>query len=244
MNTISIIFPVYNEVNNLEKLIDNWYTELSKVENILFEFIICEDGSTDGTKDLIKKLISKYPIKDRSVNYSRGYGQAIVDGIYSSKNEYILCVDSDGQIKPESLLLALSKFPLEEGFLIGKRTPRRDPFLRIVYSKIFKVFHNIVIGSKLSDPSCPFVLGHTSEYKKLPKELLLFMKEGFWWGFVAVCTIKNIKLEEMSISHFARSHGFSQVYKIRKMPGIIYRNCVGLIKIKLFHKKYWRDLNN
>jgi hypothetical protein len=28
------------------------------------------------------------------------------------------------------------------------------------------------------------------------------------------------------------------------MPGIIYRNCVGLIKIKLFHKKYWRDLNN
>ena len=46
--------------------------------------------------------------------------------------------------------------------------------------------------SKLSDPSCPFVIGEKETYTKLPENLLLKMREGFWWGFVGVVK-KKIK---------------------------------------------------
>jgi hypothetical protein len=57
------------------------------------------------------------------------------------------------------------------------------------------------------------------------------MKEGFWWGFVAVGIINKIKFHEAPIKHFHRTKGES-LYKISKLAGIILRNTIGLIKIK------------
>ena len=53
---ISIVLPVHNEFLNLKKLIEEWDMELKKNTFIKHEFVIVEDGSTDGTKELIKKL--------------------------------------------------------------------------------------------------------------------------------------------------------------------------------------------
>ena len=53
--TISIILPVYNEVKSLEHVISNWSKYLIE-KKLTHEFVICEDGSTDGTKELIKIL--------------------------------------------------------------------------------------------------------------------------------------------------------------------------------------------
>ena len=53
---ISIVLPVHNEYENLELLLIEWSSELNLLSNIFYEFVLVEDGSTDGTKDLIKKL--------------------------------------------------------------------------------------------------------------------------------------------------------------------------------------------
>ena len=53
---ISIVFPIHNEYENLNILLKDWDTELKLVDNISYEFVLVEDGSTDGTKDLIKRL--------------------------------------------------------------------------------------------------------------------------------------------------------------------------------------------
>ena len=67
MKSISIVFPVYNEKENLEKLISSWDESL-KLHNTDHEFVIVEDGSTDGTKELILELEKKYPIVNLSQN--------------------------------------------------------------------------------------------------------------------------------------------------------------------------------
>ena len=59
---ISIVLPVHNEYENLELLLIEWSSELNLLSNISYEFVLVEDGSTDGTKDLIKKLENNYPI--------------------------------------------------------------------------------------------------------------------------------------------------------------------------------------
>ena len=89
MKSISIVFPVYNEVNNLEELISSWHNTLSN-HQLEHEFVIVEDGSTDGTKELIMQLENKFPIINLSQINKRGYSLAVVDGIYASTKNYIL----------------------------------------------------------------------------------------------------------------------------------------------------------
>lgn len=233
---ISIVFPIHNEHKNLNFLIKSWDKELKLLNNFSYEFILVEDGSTDGTKELIIELEKYYPIKNLSKNKKRGYSQAILDGIFASQGDYILCTDSDNQIKVKSLIDNIKNFPKNGFFLIGFRNPRKDPINRILYSKLFKILHDVLFRSKLKDPSCPFVIGRKSDYEKLPKILLKQMNEGFWWGFVATCKKLNFNLVEVPIEHYQRVEGEAG-YNILGLPAIIIRNTIGLIKIRLF-KKY------
>lgn len=230
-NLISIVLPVHNEFLNLRNLIIEWDFELKKKTHIKYEFILVEDGSSDGTKELIIELQKTFPIINLSLEKKRGYAKAVLDGIKGSNGNYILCTDSDNQIKVDSLLENLNNFPKDNVFLFGARTPRNDPFHRKIYSRIFKILHDFLFNSKLKDPSCPFVLGQKKTFEKLPEELLLKMKEGFWWGFVAVAKKKKIIFNEIKIHHFRRSKGEAG-YKLYQMPGIILRNTIGLLKIK------------
>ncbi len=230
MRSISIVFPVYNEIDNLEKLLTDWGQELAN-HKLEYEFVIVEDGSTDGTKELIKKLEQTYNIVNLSQDQRRGYTKAVIDGIYGATKEYILCTDSDNQIRVESLIENIKIVLKKNELLFGYRNPRKDPLNRIVYSKLFKILHDLLFNSKLKDPSCPFVLGLTETYKKLDKQKLLFMKEGFWWGFVGVCKLERIFFREVPIKHYSREKGEAG-YKIRDLFGIILRNVKGLFKIK------------
>ena len=231
MVSISVVFPVHNEEQNIKKLIQDWHLTLN-ASTINHEFIIVEDGSEDGTKKIIKELETDYPIVNLSQDIKRGYSKAVVDGIFSSEKEYILCTDSDNQIKPSSLIKNLGKLPKKDEFLIGFRNPRKDPINRIVYSKLFKLFHDFLFHSKLKDPSCPFVIGLNETFLKLNKEKLLFMKEGFWWGFVGLCIKQKFRIYEVPIEHFKRDAGEAG-YKLKNLTGIIIRNLKGLIKIKI-----------
>ena len=102
-NLISIVLPVHNELLNLRFLIESWNSELKKISSIEYEFVIVEDGSTDGAKELIEELEKNFPIINLSSEKKRGYSQAVLDGIKASNEDYILCTDSDNQIKLNSL---------------------------------------------------------------------------------------------------------------------------------------------
>ena len=233
--SLSIILPVHNEVGSLEEVISEWDTALRKIPDLGHTFLICEDGSTDGTQDLIRTLEGRYPIINNSVQWRRGYGQAVRDGIALARSDYILCIDSDGQIGPDQFNEFWQRRS-EGGFLMGWRRPRVDPPIRLVYSKCFKFYHSMLFGNHLHDPSCPFVLGHSKLFKKLAP-LLTYMKEGFWWGFTGACWKLGLEINEIQILHRARIAGDTQVYKMRKMPSIILRNGTGLLKLRFASPK-------
>ena len=228
---ISIVLPIHNEFHNLSDLLNQWNNELNKVKSITYEFVLVEDGSTDGTKELVIQLEKIFPIINLSAKIKRGYSRAVLDGIRAATGDYILCTDSDNQIKVKSLIDNLNNLPGDNEFLLGIRSPRNDPLIRIVYSKLFKLLHNILFRSKILDPSCPFVIGKSEEFKKLPESLLLKCREGFWWAFTAVCIKFNIKIKETKIQHFERRYGNSG-YSIKKIPLIATRNIIGLFLIK------------
>jgi glycosyltransferase involved in cell wall biosynthesis len=212
-------------------VVSEWDASLRTIPGLHHVFIICEDGSTDGTKELVVELEHRYPIINNSVSSRRGYGKAVCDGIRLAQTDYVLCIDSDGQIGPDQMNEAWGH-RYEDHFLMGWRYPRLDPLIRLIYSKLFKLYHRLLFPNRLHDPSCPFVLGHAKCLQRVVP-LLDHMREGFWWGFVGACWKLKIPIEEIQIRHRKRFAGHSQVYKLAKMPGIIYRNGIGLLKLRL-----------
>jgi len=228
-NNLSIIIPVHNEVNSLEYVLKKWTFYLNKKE-IFYEFILCEDGSTDGTKDLIIKLQKKYNIKNETSFKRRGYGDAVLAGISLSMFKYILCIDGDGQCMPDNFGDFWDDRDKSD-FIIGIRKPRNDPFIRLIYSNIFLILHKLLFPSKIKDPSCPYVFGKRENFLNLI-DLLGYMKEGFWWGFIGAAIKKSKSIQQINIKHYERYDGQSVVYRINKMPSIIYRNIKGLILLR------------
>ena len=142
--TISIILPVYNEVKSLEHVISNWSKYLIE-KKLTHEFVICEDGSTDGTKELIKNLEKSYNISNQSVKNRRGYGQGVISGIIAAKYEFILCIDSDGQCMPDSFDEFLKN---KNGRYFNKTTKKRS-YNKNMYSNYLNI-HDYLLTQKLS----------------------------------------------------------------------------------------------
>ena len=230
MNKLNTILPVFNEKDSIEYVLQEWKQELDKL-NITYSFVVCEDGSTDGTKELLVQLQKKYPLVLNQKQERRGYGRAVIDGIKSADTEYILCVDSDGQCDPKDF----KKFwdnRKKGDVLIGWRINRLDPFQRKIFSFMFKKVFFLLFPTSIHDPSAPFVLfkkKNINEYINY----LTYLNEGFWWGFVGLCHKKKLKLYEIQINHRPRLRGVTQVYKLEKILNIASRNLVGLFKLKL-----------
>lgn len=232
IKNVSIIFPVHNEVNTIEKVLTEWKNELKIYPNLKYEIIICEDGSNDGTSELLRKIMPKYKLILNQTKKRRGYGKAIQDGIKISKYDTILSIDSDGQYDPKDLDKYLNRFK-NDSVLIGYRTTRKDLMFRKIYSKSFGILFKLLFKCNISDPSSSFVLFNKKLFNSHSKELDL-LNEGYWWGFVGVCVKHRIPISQVKINHRIRFDGNTQVYKFSKIFGIAYRNGMGLIKLKLY----------
>lgn len=229
MSKVSIILPVYNERKTIEPVLKEWEKELKKLK-ISNEFVVCEDGSTDGTHEFLKKIKNKYKLSLNQKEGRRGYGGAVIDGIKTAKSQYLLSIDSDGQCDPKDF----AKFwenRNKADVLIGWRTDRADAIQRKIFSFLFKTVFKSLFPTRIHDPSAPFVL-----YKKktvLPYlKYFKYLKEGFWWGFIGTAVKKNLTIAELPMNHKVRLNGETVVYKTEKIPSIAFRNLVGLFKLK------------
>ena len=234
-NDISICLPIFNEAKSIEFVIDEWVNLMNKL-SLEFKIICSEDGSTDGTKEILKEIANKDTrIIINTFEERRGYTKAVISGINKVNTKYVLCIDSDGQYDPSDFEnFWNNKDKLQDNyFLIGNRINRKDGFFRYIISKLFKAYHKILFKNDLSDPSCPYVFFNKKDFYPI-KDHLNYMQEGFWWGFVGSCLLRKIKFFEININHRKRIEGNTNVYKINKIPMIAIRNAVGLFKLRFF----------
>jgi glycosyltransferase involved in cell wall biosynthesis len=230
MADLNIVLPVYNEVNSIGRVLKEWSSTIDTL-GISYEFIICEDGSTDGTKDLLRKLKDDFPINLSQKNSLRGYGKAVIDGINLSNSRFVLCIDSDGQCDPNDFNEFWRNRETSD-ILIGWRTNRKDNLLRKIYSGSFKKVFNMLFSSELHDPSAPYVLFRKERIVNY-LNYLVYLREGFWWGFIGMCYKKKLSVKEIPINHRLRMSGGTRVFAFSKIINIAFRNLIGLFKLKL-----------
>jgi dolichol-phosphate mannosyltransferase len=224
---VEVLLPVHNEAAQIECTIRGMYAEISKVART--GFIVCEDGSRDNSKQILRDLSVQLPIRLNLSETRKGYSLAMREGMDLLEADFLLCLDSDGQCDPADFA---SFWSIRESadVLIGWRTHRADPLVRRIFSRFFLLLYQGVFRAPVHDPSCPFVLMRKPVAKKLAQELGQ-MQEGFWWEFVARAHRRGFSVRELPIHHRLRSAGVTQVYKWQKMPGIFLRHVAALATI-------------
>ena len=236
MEKIQIVTPVYNEEKNIYTTIENFFKEY---ENNKFEisFIISEDGSTDNSIDIINKLKEIYDIKLLSSPQRKNYTDAVLIGLREANSNIISFVDSDGQYDPKDLKRLYDN--LEPGkIVVGYRYPRVDNIFRLFISGSFKKLYQFLLKIELKDPSCGYFMAYKEDIESIINtDAVGLIKEGFWWEFYAWCIKRNLEIVEIPIKHFNRKYDNTVVFKLKKIPGIAYRNIIGLFKLKNLLKK-------
>lgn len=228
MTKLQILMPVYNEASSIENTLKEINDTLK--HKIEFEFIISEDGSSDGTKEILKKLKDIYPMKLISDIGRKYYSKAVIDGIKKADADYLLIKDSDGQCDPKDIL---NFWDLKDNsdLVNGYRYPRYDFAYRRFISKMFYYIYKILFNVPLRDPSFAYVFMSKKVYLKL-NDFVPLMPDGFFWEFNARAKRKGFTFYNLDIIHNERYFGETRIYHWTNLPKVSYQNLLGMIKIK------------
>ncbi|MDA9650542.1 glycosyltransferase family 2 protein [Candidatus Pelagibacter sp.] len=225
---LDILMPVHNE----EKIIPNL---INKIHNniygkINYRFIICEDGSSDNSLEVIKKLQEKFPITLITSKNKRGYSLAMLEGIKSSKANYLLMMDSDGQSNPDEILNFWANKD-KANIICGNRSNRDDYMYRKLYSKIALTLYKILFNLSIKDPSYAFVLIEKKVYQKL-SYFKPEMPDGFFWEFNARASKLGFNFYNIDVVHNKRQYGETRIYSLKNLPKVTFYNLIGLLKVR------------
>ena len=205
---LEILMPVHNEAKILTTLI---HSINKTIENkINYSFIICEDGSTDNSLQVLNELKKKYPIKIISSNNKKGYSVAMLDGINSANADYLLFMDSDGQSNPYEVINFWYNRK-KANIINGHRVKRSDFMYRRIYSRIAYFIYKILFNVPIKDPSYAFILTEKKVYKAL-SNFKPEMPDGFFWEFNARASKKGFNFFNLDIVHQKRMYGFTRIY--------------------------------
>ena len=104
---LSIVLPCYNEAGNIPSIIDAFYKALPK--SIQTEIILVNNGSTDNTKAVLKKSLSRFqkgPFKVINIPKNKGYGHGILSGLDAASGQVLSMTHADMQTPPEDVFKA------------------------------------------------------------------------------------------------------------------------------------------
>ena len=173
MDILYIIVPAYNEEENIEKLIDDWYPIVEKHSGGgLSRLAIVNDGSQDRTGEILSSLAGTHPLLAPLSKPNGGHGSAVLYGYryaLSQEADYIFQTDSDGQTDPAGFE-AFWDLRKDYHAIFGSRSARGDGFARAMVEKILCLILWLIFGVKLPDANAPFRLMNADYLSRfLPK---------------------------------------------------------------------------
>ena len=204
MTQISIVIPLYNEEESLPELID-WISRVMKTHGFLYEVLMVDDGSTDGSWAVIEDLSKEHPIKAMKFNRNYGKSAALNVGFKHAVGEVIITMDADLQDSPDEIPALYEMVKSGNHLVSGWKRKRFDPITKTIPSKLFNGVTRILSGIKLHDFNC----GLKAYDKKLVKTLDIY---GEMHRYIPVIAKRNgfTKITEKVVEHRARKYGVTK----------------------------------
>ncbi len=212
LSSLTIFFPFYNEADHVEALARS-AIEVGRKHADILEVILVDDGSTDGTAELIDQLAAAYPETVRAVHNESngGYGSALKLGFRSATKDWIFYTDGDGQFDLNELdkVVALAS---EARVVSPYRINRQDSAIRRLNGWLWGRLIRVMIGLRVKDIDCAFKL-----YPKALIDRMDLKSDGALIDteMLARAEREGYDIVQTGVTHYSRKSGESSGGNIR-----------------------------
>ncbi len=205
--TLSVVIPVYNERATIERVVGR-----VMAVPIRKEVIVVDDGSTDGTRELLRRLVERYPAGALRVFLqprNRGKGAAVRTGIAAATGDYVIVQDADLEYDPRDYPLLLQPC-LEHGAdvvygsrFVGGTSHRVLYFWHAVGNGLLTTLSNMLTDLNLTDMETGYKLFRRDVIQAIRLEQNRF---GFEPEVTAKIAHRGLRIYEVGISYAGRSY--------------------------------------
>ncbi len=231
---LTIIIPVFNEINTIEQIID----QVNEINFISKEIILVDDCSTDGTKSLIENKLYKNVDKVIYHQKNLGKGSAIKSAQKIINGDIVIIQDADLEYNPQEYKMLLkpileNKFDVVYGSrVLGKKRYQSGNFTsiyRIFGNHLLTIISNIINGQNLTDAHTCYKVFKSHIFKKI-----LLEEKGFSFCPEVTTKLSNMKISiiEIPISYKGRDYERGKKIKFKDALDAV----ITLIKYKFFKK--------
>ena len=229
---LSIVISLYNEEESLHELVQ-WIEDVMKKEGYVYEIIMVDDGSKDGSWKLVKELSEKNPCI-RGIRFRRNYGKsaALYHGFKAAEGRVVVTMDADLQDSPEEIP-EMYRMVVEEEYDIvsGWKKQRFDNKLtKNIPSKLYNATARWVTGIRLHDMNC----GLKAYRNEVVKNIEVYGEMHRYIPYLA----KNAgfdRITEKPVHHQKRKYGVSKFGLERFVNGFL--DLISLWFLSRFGKK-------
>ena len=214
---LSVVVPLYNEDESLPELVE-WIERVVTQHNFSYEIILVDDGSKDGSWDIIEQLSASSP-NVIGISFMRNYGKsaALYTGFEAAQGDVVITMDADMQDSPDEIP-TLYHMIKEDGYDVvsGWKKVRHDPKSKTIPSKLFNATVRLITKIKLHD----FNSGLKAYRRKVIKSIEVY---GEMHRYIPVLAKQAgfTKIGEKVVIHRARKYGKTKFGYSRFINGFL-----------------------
>jgi len=238
--SVSVIIPCKNEAGNIEEAVKR-IPLLGKHTEIIF----CDDRSTDGTAEMVKRMMVKYPDKDIKLYNGPGICKAenVWVGFDNAQGDILMILDADLTVLPEELPYFYEAISKRQGeFINGSRLvyPMHGNamrFFNVLGNKFFSMFFSYILDVTIKDTLCGTKVLWKRDYERIKK------LRGSWgivdkWGdyeLIFGASKTHLKIIDLPVHYYERTYGETKMTNLLKNGWTMLRmSMAALFKIKFY----------